>query len=101
MTSFGTSSTGQFIHLTEGAADFSGRALPRHLAGMPGGPWAIWRWICLRGAGFPADLPQQLAASDVAAKNPKNCEPLSGLPLLPWMYCTYCKDPAELGYLGE
>jgi hypothetical protein len=34
---------------------------------MPGGPWAIWRWICLRGAGFPADLPQQLAASDVAA----------------------------------
>ncbi|HYG09873.1 MAG TPA: lantibiotic dehydratase [Pyrinomonadaceae bacterium] len=29
--------------------------LPEHLMRlMPGGQWAVWRWVCLRGAGFPA-----------------------------------------------
>src|SRR5437763_1981806 len=37
-------------------------SLPPHLVKIPGEQWAFWRWICLRGAGFPFDLPQQLAA---------------------------------------
>ena len=41
--------------------------LPDHLIGVPGGEWAFWRWACLRGAGFPAHLVDQLAASDCAA----------------------------------
>jgi hypothetical protein len=41
--------------------------LPDHLIGVPGGEWAFWRWACLRGAGFPAHLVEQLAASDCAA----------------------------------
>lgn len=36
----------------------------KHLAKVPGEQWAFWRWICLRGAGFPSDLPQQLAAPE-------------------------------------
>lgn len=41
--------------------------LPDHLIRVPGGEWAFWRWACLRGAGFPADLVEQLAAPDCAA----------------------------------
>lgn len=41
--------------------------LPDHLIGVPGGEWAFWRWACLRGAGFPAHLVEQLAAPDSAA----------------------------------
>ena len=35
--------------------------LPKHLARLPGGQWALWRWIALRGAGFPAKQVLQLA----------------------------------------
>jgi hypothetical protein len=41
-------------------------SLPRHLTALPGQPWAIWRWACLRGAGFPAKLVLRLAAPDCA-----------------------------------
>lgn len=27
---------------------------PEHLAALPGGQWALWRWVAVRGAGFPA-----------------------------------------------
>lgn len=30
------------------------KRLPEHLIELPGGEWAFWRWIGLRGAGFPA-----------------------------------------------
>ena len=41
--------------------------LPDHLVEVPGGEWAYWRWACLRGAGFPVHLVEQLAAPDCAA----------------------------------
>jgi hypothetical protein len=41
--------------------------LPKHLAELPGGQWALWRWVALRGAGFPAELALQLAAPECAA----------------------------------
>jgi hypothetical protein len=37
-----------------------------HLVAMPGGDWSLWRWSCLRGAGFPASLVLRLAAPDAA-----------------------------------
>jgi hypothetical protein len=37
--------------------------LPEHLIGLPGADWAFWRWICLRGAGFPACDVLKLGAS--------------------------------------
>lgn len=45
--------------------------MPGHLAALPGGRWALWRWVAVRGAGFPAakvlrlSLPQ--CASDADA----------------------------------
>lgn len=36
-------------------------ALPEHLVAMPGGQWTLWRWACLRGAGFPSHLIEKLA----------------------------------------
>jgi hypothetical protein len=36
--------------------------LPAHLARLPGGTWAAWRPVCLRGAGFPASHVLRLAA---------------------------------------
>ena len=36
-------------------------SLPKHLARLPGGQWALWRWVALRGAGFPAAQIHQLA----------------------------------------
>jgi hypothetical protein len=50
--------TGQHASLAMDATDAS----LQHLVKIPGEPWALWRWICLRGAGFPFDLPQQLSA---------------------------------------
>lgn len=39
---------------------------PAHLAPLPGGDWAVWRWVGLRGAGFPADLVSRLADAECA-----------------------------------
>ncbi len=40
--------------------------LPGHLIKLPGSEWALWRWTCLRGAGFPLSLVQELAAVQAA-----------------------------------
>ena len=41
-------------------------ALPPHLVRLPGTGWALWRWISLRGAGFPAGRVLKLAAPECA-----------------------------------
>lgn len=41
-------------------------SLPEHLAQVPGTPWAFWRWICLRSAGFPSDWILKLASPGAA-----------------------------------
>ena len=41
--------------------------LPAHLFKLPGGDWAVWRWMALRGAGFPASEVLKLAAPECAA----------------------------------
>ena len=38
--------------------------LPDHLAPMPDPRWAFWRWVGLRGAGFPAALPLGLGSAE-------------------------------------
>ena len=40
--------------------------LPKHLARLPGGQWALWRWAAVRAAGFPAAQIHQLAESECA-----------------------------------
>ncbi len=42
-------------------------SLPEHLISLPGGKWAQWRWVGLRGAGFPAALVEKLSAPECAA----------------------------------
>lgn len=37
-----------------------------HLFEFPQPEWGVWRWVCLRGAGFPGDLIHKLAAPCVA-----------------------------------
>lgn len=39
------------------------RQLPDHLVELPGGEWAVWKWLCLRASGFSCHLVLQLAAS--------------------------------------
>jgi hypothetical protein len=34
-----------------------------HLVAIPGSEWFLWRWVCLRGAGFPFDGVLKLAAT--------------------------------------
>ena len=34
-----------------------------HLVAPPGSEWSLWRWVCLRGAGFPSDGVLKLAAN--------------------------------------
>jgi Lantibiotic dehydratase, N terminus len=41
--------------------------LPEHLTSLPGGNWALWRWVGLRGAGFPGALVDKLSAPECAA----------------------------------
>lgn len=38
--------------------------LPDHLAPMADPRWALWRWVGLRGAGFPASLPLGLGSAE-------------------------------------
>jgi len=42
------------------------RSTPEHLFQLPGGEWALWRWVALRGAGFPVDGVLKLSAPDAA-----------------------------------
>jgi len=37
-----------------------------HLVALPGSEWSLWRWVCLRGAGFPCDDVLKLAATPEA-----------------------------------
>lgn len=41
--------------------------LPEHLVTLPNTDWALWRSVCLRGAGFPATGVLELATPDCAA----------------------------------
>jgi hypothetical protein len=42
--------------------------LPDHLLALPESRWALWRTICLRGAGFPASYVLKLAAPECVAE---------------------------------
>ena len=44
------------------AAEVSGAQTPGHLMKLPSTPWAFWRWFCVRGAGFPFSMLEQMAA---------------------------------------
>lgn len=39
---------------------------PSHLVPLPGERWGLWRWFCLRGAGFPAQEVLGLAAPEIS-----------------------------------
>jgi len=41
-------------------------SLPAHLSPFYKNEWAVWRWVCLRGTGFPAKLVLKLADSNCA-----------------------------------
>jgi hypothetical protein len=41
--------------------------LAEHLVALPGTDWALWRTVCVRGAGFPAAGVLKLATPDCAA----------------------------------
>src|SRR5262249_32642104 len=41
--------------------------LPAHLAHITGTDWAFWRWVVIRGAGFPAEQALKLSEPDCAA----------------------------------
>src|SRR5687767_2684291 len=41
--------------------------LSEHLIELPGSRWALWRWVGLRGAGFPASMALRLSAPQCAA----------------------------------
>lgn len=40
---------------------------PPHLIPLDASSWALWRWVCVRGAGFPAQDVLKLGLSEVAA----------------------------------
>ncbi len=42
-----------------------GETTPEHLIAL-GGDWALWRWACLRGTGFPASLVLRLGSAQLA-----------------------------------
>jgi hypothetical protein len=37
-----------------------------HLVRPPGSEWGFWRWVCLRGAGFPAAWPARISSPECA-----------------------------------
>jgi hypothetical protein len=61
--------------------------LAEHLIGLPGGQWALWRWVGLRGAGFPAaevlklSAPATARAADrlIEAEEAAECAKTAGL----------------------
>ncbi|MEM7584611.1 MAG: lantibiotic dehydratase [Acidobacteriota bacterium] len=44
----------------------SDHELDAHLTPLPGGSWAVWRCVVLRGAGFPASRVEELASRSLA-----------------------------------
>ena len=55
-----------FEKLVEIQDDDLTSALPEHLVALPNTDWALWRTVCLRGAGFPATGILKLATPDCA-----------------------------------
>ncbi|HEX8146866.1 MAG TPA: lantibiotic dehydratase [Pyrinomonadaceae bacterium] len=49
------------------APDRAETSLPEHLIGLPGGNWALWRSVALRGSGFPVADVLKLSAPACAA----------------------------------
>jgi Lantibiotic dehydratase, N terminus len=41
-------------------------SLPGHLVPLPGGDFSVWKWVCLRSAGFPAAACDDIAAPAAA-----------------------------------
>src|SRR5215216_6746016 len=41
--------------------------MPRHVIALSDKQWALWRWVGLRGAGFPTAMVLKLASPDSAA----------------------------------
>lgn len=48
-------------------SDLSSDYLPEHLIPLDASSWALWRWVCVRGAGFPAQDVLKLGVPEVAA----------------------------------
>src|SRR4051812_29889904 len=58
---------GEIISLTNAElCELDDRPLA-HLVSLPGGPWALWRRLGLRGAGFPAELARRLSRPECSA----------------------------------
>lgn len=51
----------------DGGAAAGGSKPPAHLIRLREGPWALWRWAALRGAGFPSRELYKLSAPECAA----------------------------------
>jgi hypothetical protein len=54
------------VTTAEGAPVDSSSTLPDHLVRLSG-DWAFWRWVAIRGAGFPVSQSSVLAAPQAAA----------------------------------
>lgn len=52
---------------TENTGSAEEADLPAHLVGLSDDEWAMWRCVCVRGAGFPARQALALAAPECAA----------------------------------
>jgi hypothetical protein len=60
-------SPGLTQEVSPAASTPAGEPMAGHLLPVPGGQWSFWKWICLRSAGFPAQIPLSLAAEECAA----------------------------------
>jgi hypothetical protein len=54
------------IDASENAGSAEEIGLPAHLVGLSDDEWAMWRCVCVRGAGFPAHQALALAAPECA-----------------------------------
>jgi len=64
MSSLGLGASGVAVHAVAASEVAS---LPEHLVRLPSSnDWALWRWVALRGAGFPAALADKLSRIDCA-----------------------------------
>jgi hypothetical protein len=53
--------------LKEILSEDHGSALAEHLIRIPGEPWALWRCVCVRSAGFPVKQVLELSSPECAA----------------------------------
>jgi hypothetical protein len=53
---------GTGIACAAAVAEVLGSQTPSHLMKLPPAQWALWRWFCLRGAGFPFSMVERMAA---------------------------------------